>query len=178
VVREYPAGRGRIILREGDITLVAADALVNAANARLAGGGGVDGAIHRAAGPELMAACRAIGGCPTGSAVITPGFRLPARFVIHAVGPVWQGGAHGEPELLRSAYQICLDLAARAAVRTIAFPSLSTGAYGYPLRAAAAIALSVAGEHFLGESSIEEIVFVLYGAEAWGTFVEVAGESP
>ena len=145
--RFYNIGAGRCELVEGDITRQSVDAIVNAANSRLAGGGGVDGAIHRAAVTELIEACRKIGGCPTGSAVLTPGFRLPARYVIHAVGPVWHGGTHGEADLLRSAYRTCLEIAAREKLTSIAFPSLSTGAYGYPMEEAAGIALAVAREH-------------------------------
>jgi O-acetyl-ADP-ribose deacetylase (regulator of RNase III) len=132
---------GVIEIVEGDITRLAVDAIVNAANSSLLGGGGVDGAIHRAAGPELLAACRALGGCPTGEARITPGFRLPARWVVHTVGPVWHGGARGEPELLRACYRNSLALARAHDARSIAFPAISTGAYGYPAEAAAAIAV-------------------------------------
>jgi O-acetyl-ADP-ribose deacetylase (regulator of RNase III) len=131
---------------QGDITRQTVDAVVNAANTTLLGGGGVDGAIHRAAGPELLAACRELGGCPTGEARITPAFRLAARYVIHTVGPVWRGGARGEPELLRACYVNALTLAARHAVRSIAFPSISTGAYGYPIDAAARIAVAAVKE--------------------------------
>ena len=132
---------------QADITTLAVDAIVNAANSALRGGGGVDGAIHRAAGPELLAACRRIGGCPTGRAVLTPGFRLDARFVIHAVGPVWHGGGQGEPELLRSTYHSAFDVARAApSVRSIAFPAISTGAYGFPREQAARIALEVMRE--------------------------------
>ncbi len=124
-----------------DITRVAVDAIVNAANPSLLGGGGVDGAIHRAAGPELLAACRRLGGCPTGEARITPGFALPARWVIHTVGPVWRGGTAGEDALLASCYRHSMDLAARHDVKTLAFPCISTGAYGFPLERACRIAV-------------------------------------
>ena len=127
---------------QGDITTLAVDAIVNAANTSLLGGGGVDGAIHRAAGPELTEACREIGGCPTGEARITPGFRLSARWVIHTVGPVWHGGERGEPELLRACYDHSLQLARAHGLQTIAFPAISTGVYGYPIEAAARIALT------------------------------------
>ncbi|WP_297216774.1 O-acetyl-ADP-ribose deacetylase [uncultured Desulfovibrio sp.] len=131
----------RIHVVEGDITREQVDAIVNAANEGLLGGGGVDGAIHRAAGPELLAACRLLGGCPTGGACITPGFRLPARYVIHTVGPVWHGGFQGEPGLLASAYRSSLLTAGDNACRTVAFPAISTGVYGYPADMAAQIAV-------------------------------------
>jgi len=132
----------RIEVERADITAMAVDAIVNAANARLAGGGGVDGAIHRAAGPELAQASRPQAPCPAGEARITPGFRLPAKHVIHAVGPIWHGGDQGEPELLASCYRRSLDLAVEAGARSIAFPAISTGVYGYPKDAAASVALA------------------------------------
>ena len=144
----------RIRIATADITTLGVDAIVNAANAGLLGGGGVDGAIHRAAGPELLDACREIGGCPTGEARITPGFRLPAKWVIHTVGPVWQGGGQGEPVLLRSCYEKSFGLARDYGVETIAFPAISTGVYGYPKRQAARIALGA----MTGAEGFREIV--------------------
>ena len=145
---------------QADITTLGVDAIVNAANSGLRGGGGVDGAIHRAAGPELLAACRRIGGCPTGQAVLTPGFRLRARFVIHAVGPVWQGGGQGEAELLRRTYHAAFDVArGEPSVRSIAFPAISTGAYGFPREDAARIALEVMRER---DAELERVVAAVF----------------
>jgi O-acetyl-ADP-ribose deacetylase (regulator of RNase III) len=140
---------------QADITTLAVDAIVNAANASLLGGGGVDGAIHRAAGPELLASCRALNGCPTGQARITPGFRLPAKWIIHTTGPVWRGGDAGEAGLLAACYRNALALARQHGVRTIAFPSISTGVYGYPKEAAARIALAAMRAH---EHEFDEII--------------------
>ncbi len=155
----------RITVVQGDITTQPVDAIVNAANASLLGGGGVDGAIHRAAGPDLLAACRRIGGCPTGEARITPGFGLPARFVIHTVGPVWHGGARGEAELLASCYRASLELAAVHGARTVAFPSISTGAYGYPVADAAPVAMQAIREGLSAHPDIERVTIVCRGDE-------------
>jgi len=155
------------ILR-ADITTLDVDAIVNAANSSLLGGGGVDGAIHRAAGPELLAACRRIGGCPTGHAVLTPGFKLPARHVVHAVGPVWAGGVAGERELLRRAYRAAFQVAhGEPAIRSIAFPAISTGAFGYPLEEAAPVAVAAVVE---ADTSVAEVRFVLFDERAHAAF--------
>ena len=155
-------GRSVLELVEGDITLQKVDAIVNAANTTLLGGGGVDGAIHRAGGPSILQECKKIGGCATGDAVITGGGNLPARHVIHTVGPVWHGGSHGEPALLASAYAKSLALAAARTLTSIAFPSISTGAYGYPLDQAADIALGAVLEHLSGSTTLSIVRFVLF----------------
>jgi len=151
----------------GDITKCDVDAIVNAANSSLLGGGGVDGAIHRAAGPELVHECRLLGGCKTGSAKITKGYRLPARHIIHTVGPVWRGGSHGEAELLASCYRNALDLAERNRLRTIAFPAISTGIYGYPMVQAAAVAAETVRQVLRqGSGAFDQIIFVCFDAKA------------
>jgi O-acetyl-ADP-ribose deacetylase (regulator of RNase III) len=161
-MKEGIAARMRVV--EGDITRLVVDAIVNAANGRLAPGGGVCGAIHRAAGPGLAAACAAVGGCLTGEARLTPGFALPARFVIHAVGPVWQGGDAGEDGLLAACYRNSLALAARHGLATVAFPAISTGIYGFPPERAAPIAVRAAAEALAREPGLREVAFCCFGA--------------
>jgi O-acetyl-ADP-ribose deacetylase (regulator of RNase III) len=155
----------------GDITAQAVDAIVNAANSSLLGGGGVDGAIHRAGGPEILAECRLLGGCETGDAKATTGGRLPARFVIHTVGPVWRGGSDGEPELLASCHRRALDVARGLDVRSVAFPAISCGVYGYPVELAAPIAVGTVREH---AGDLDEIRFVLFNAETYDAFARAA----
>ena len=156
----------------GDITALAVDAIVNAANERMLGGGGVDGAIHRAAGPELLAACRAVPEvrpgvrCPTGESRVTPGFRLPARYVIHTVGPIWRGGTAGESELLKSCYRSALDLAREHRVRSIAFPAISCGVFGYPITQAATIAVDTISAQLSSPGTLESVLLVAFDVTA------------
>lgn len=165
--------RGKSVeILDGDITRVIVDAVVNAANERLMGGGGVDGAIHRAGGPAIMAECKRIGRCPTGEAVITTGGDLPAGYVIHTVGPVWYGGGRGEEGLLRSAYMKSLALARERGLTSVAFPSISTGTSGYPIEEASRVAIDAVLDHLGEETSLQKVVFVLFGVGDYGAYEE------
>jgi len=168
--------RDRIEIVEGDITKMEVDAIVNAANTSLLGGGGVDGAIHRAAGPELLAETRKIGGCPTGEARVTKGYRLPAKWVIHTVGPIWSGGNRDEDELLASCYRNSFKAAIEIGAVTIAFPSISTGAYRFPMEKATNIALSETKSFLLANQSIKKVVSVCFGNEVYKKYQEVFRE--
>jgi O-acetyl-ADP-ribose deacetylase len=161
---------GKIEALKVDITTLAVDAIVNAANTTLLGGGGVDGAIHHAAGPELLTECRLLGGCRTGQAKITPGFRLPARYVIHTVGPVWNGGGHGEADLLASCYRECFVLAREYVLRTIAFPAISCGVYGYPIDQAVEIAVREVSAGLSENPVVEKVTFACFGDEVYEAY--------
>ena len=167
----------RLRVTEGDITTLKIDAIVNAANSSLLGGGGVDGAIHRAAGPELLEECRKLQGCATGEAKITKGYRLPAQWVIHTVGPVWHGGGSGEDDLLAACYRNSLKLAAEKGIGSVAFPCISTGVYRFPFERAARIAVSETRKFLRSNSSIREVVFVCFGPEARETYARLLAGS-
>ena len=171
------ANSERIEVVEGDITEQRVDAIVNAANTTLLGGGGVDGAIHRGAGPELLEECRKLGGCATGQARITKGYRLPAKWVIHTVGPVWRDGGHGEDELLASCYRNSFALAEEHGIRSIAFPSISTGAYRFPLERAARIAVDETEKFLARNSSFEKVLLVCFGKSAYEVYARIVKEA-
>ncbi|WP_295384700.1 O-acetyl-ADP-ribose deacetylase [uncultured Thiodictyon sp.] len=162
---------------QADLTTLAVDAIVNAANGSLLGGGGVDGAIHRAAGSELLAECRTLGGCAVGDAKLTRGYRLPARHVIHTVGPVWHGGAEGEAQLLAACYRRCLEVAAAAELRSLAFPSISTGIYGYPIAAAARTAVATVQDRLPRYPGIQEVIFCCFSATDLAVYEYLLGVS-
>ena len=174
MLREYM--QGRVAMTQGDITEFEVDAIVNAANKTLLGGGGVDGAIHRAAGPELKEECRTLGGCDTGKAKITGGYRLPARHVIHTVGPVWHGGDQNEEELLAGCYRNSLQLAMENSLKTMAFPSISTGAYGFPIEKAAPIALKTVKGELEDNQDLERVVFVCFSQSDLQVYLDAADE--
>jgi O-acetyl-ADP-ribose deacetylase (regulator of RNase III) len=166
---------GTLAIHEGDITLLAVDAIVNAANSSLLGGGGVDGAIHRAAGPGLLAECRKLRGCRTGEAKITGGHRLPARHVIHTVGPVWRGGRQGEPDLLAACYRNSLKLALEHQCRSLAFPAISCGVYGFPMELAAPIAVGEVRRFLAAGNRLDQVLFVCFGAAAVAAYGQALG---
>lgn len=167
----------RITVIQGDITKQKVDAIVNAANTSLLGGGGVDGAIHRAAGSELLAECRKLNGCKTGDAKITKGYNLPAKWVIHTVGPIWQGGKQNEDELLASCYRRCLELAEQYSISTIAFPAISTGIYGFPMERATGIAIAEIKSFLENNTSIEQVILVCFGKKAYEYYLSAMQES-
>ena len=169
--------KSRIEITQGDITSQKVDAIVNAANTTLLGGGGVDGAIHRVAGPQLLEECRKLNGCATGDAKITGGYKLPARYVIHTVGPVWRDGKHNEDELLASCYRKSLALAEKNQLRTLAFPSISTGAYGFPIERACRIALREINDHLMESSQLEKVVVVCFDGKTYDHYSRALNET-
>jgi O-acetyl-ADP-ribose deacetylase (regulator of RNase III) len=171
MLMEFEFRGKKVEVIQGDITKISADAIVNAANEGLRGGGGVDGAVHRAGGPKIMEECRTIGRCPTGTAVITTGGLLAAKYVIHTVGPIWQGGDRREPELLRSAYESSLKLAEENQLGSVAFPSISTGVYGFPIEKACPIAIGVALDHLERSAKLEKITFVLFSKADYDVYL-------
>ncbi|MFH0866551.1 MAG: O-acetyl-ADP-ribose deacetylase [Bacteroidota bacterium] len=160
----------KIKLLKADITTLSVDAIVNAANNSLLGGGGVDGVIHRAAGPELLAECRLLNGCATGDAKITKGYKLPAKYVIHTVGPVWHGGKHNEEKLLKSCYRRCLEISVQNNIQSIAFPNISTGVYGFPKSQAASIAVKTINDFLISSDFLKEIIFVCFDEENYNLY--------
>ena len=175
---EVRATMDRIEILKTDITKLDVDAIVNAANSSLLGGGGVDGAIHRAAGPELVSECRLLGGCKTGQAKLTKGYRLPARFVIHTVGPVWNGGDQGERELLASCYRSCFEIARQHHLRTLAFPAISCGIYRFPVDLAVEIAMRETVMELKGSDAIEKVIFACFGDEVYGSYLRAVQAIP
>lgn len=163
---------GKIEAIQGDITILEVDAIVNAAKESLLGGGGVDGAIHRAAGTQLLAECRSLGGCKTGQAKITQGYNLPAKYVIHTVGPIWRGGGQNEPELLKSCYESCFNLAVENGVKTIAFPAISCGVYRYPVEAAVHIAIASTLAFLQEDTTLEKVIFVCFDADVYSVYLK------
>jgi O-acetyl-ADP-ribose deacetylase len=163
----------KIHILKADSTTLAVDAIVNAANNSLLGGGGVDGAIHRAAGPELLAECRLLGGCKTGQAKITRGYRLPAQYVIHTVGPVWNGGDHNEPELLATCYRSCFEIARKHELHSLAFPAISCGIYGYPIEQATEIAVRETVSKLENNSAIESVIFACFGDQVYSAYQQI-----